>query len=157
RLDLRNEPSGIASAVFEGAPVVVYDIPSSPKVSARLAERTGAKSAAWVPILVEERAVGVVTAATVGARRAFTTEEISLLQVLAGEAALVLERLRSAEALALALQREQATAVIARKLRGERDVDELIRIAMRELRETLHLDRVVIDVHPGRRPEIDYA
>jgi PAS domain S-box-containing protein len=156
RLDLRDEPSGIASAVFEGAPVVVYDIPSSPKVSTRLAERTGAKSAAWVPILVEERVVGVVTAATISARRAFTTDEISLLQVLAGEAALVLDRLRSAEALALALQREQAIAAIARKLRGERDGDEIVRVAIRELRETLRLDRVSIDVQPGRPSEIGY-
>ena len=37
RLDLRNEPSGIASAVFAAAPVTVYDIASSPLVSPRLA------------------------------------------------------------------------------------------------------------------------
>src|SRR5438067_7682296 len=64
RLDLRNEPSGIASTVFDAAPVVVYDIESSPRVSTRLSARTGAKSALWVPILAEERVVGVVTAAS---------------------------------------------------------------------------------------------
>src|SRR5262249_33572423 len=85
RLDLREEPSGIASAVFDAAPVVVYDTESSPRVSARLTARTGAKSAVWVPILAEERVVGVVTAATIGAKRTFTGEEIALLQVLAGE------------------------------------------------------------------------
>ena len=33
RVDLRNEPSGIASAVFDAAPVTVYDVASSPLVS----------------------------------------------------------------------------------------------------------------------------
>src|SRR5437868_4037690 len=82
RLDLRNEPSGIASAVFEAAPVAVYDIEGSPRVSARLAERTGAKSALWVPILADERVVGIVTAASTSAKRTFGAEEIALLQVL---------------------------------------------------------------------------
>jgi PAS domain S-box-containing protein len=156
-LDLRNEPSGIASAVFEAAPVVIYDISSSPKVSARLAGQTGAKSALWAPILVEERVVGVVTAATISARRAFSAEDISLLQVLAGEVALVLDRLRAADALAAALEREQAVAAIARKLRGEHDVDALVRVAVRELRETLGLDEVAVDVVAGERPRITYA
>src|SRR5689334_6753973 len=71
RLDLRNEPSGIASAVFEAAPVVIHDIESSPRVSARLAERAGAKSALWVPILADERVVGIVTAASTTTKRTF--------------------------------------------------------------------------------------
>src|SRR5439155_2183433 len=123
RLDLRNEPSGIASTVFDAAPVVVYDIESSPRVSPRLAARTGAKSAVWVPILAEERVVGVVTAGSTVAKRAFTGEEIALLQVLAGEVALALDRMRSADALATALAREQASAAIARKVRGHRKLD----------------------------------
>ena len=156
RLDLRNEPSGIASAVFEAAPVVVYDIESSPRVSAKLAERTGAKSALWVPILAEERVVGIITAGSTTGRRTFTGGEISVLQVLAGEVALAFDRMRSADALASALAREQATAAIARKLRGRRKVDDLVRIAERELRDTLHLDQVTIALAPEGAPKITY-
>src|SRR5438046_242142 len=157
RLDLRNEPSGIASAVFDVAPVVVYDIESSPRVSARLAARTGAKSAVWVPILAEERVVGVVTAANTAAKRPFTGEEIALLQVLAGEVALALDRMRSAEALATALAREKATAQIARKLRGQRKVDDLVRVAELELRSALDLEDVSVVVDADDRPSVTWA
>ena len=156
-LDLRNEPSGIASAVFDAAPVVVYDIESSPRVSARLAARTGAKSAVWVPILAEERVVGVVTAASTTAKRAFTGEEIALLQVLAGEVALALDRMRSAAALASALAREKASAEIARKLRGQRRVDDLVHVAERELRNALGLDEVTVVVGADDRASITWA
>src|SRR5579884_1579513 len=54
RLDLVNEASGIASAVFEAAAFAVYDAAESNLVSVRLAEATGAKSAAFVPLLVQE-------------------------------------------------------------------------------------------------------
>src|SRR5437764_9969722 len=146
RLDLRDEPSGVASTVFDAAPVVVYDIESSPRVSTRLSARTGAKSAVWVPILAEGRVVGVLTAANTSAKRAFTGEEIALLQVLAGEVALALERMRSADALAVALAREKATAAITRKLRAQRKADDLARVAGRELRNVLALDDVEVAV-----------
>ena len=55
RVDLRNEPSGIASAYFDGAPVAVYDVEASQLVSRKLAEAVGAKSAAFVPLPVDER------------------------------------------------------------------------------------------------------
>jgi GAF domain-containing protein len=154
RLDLRTEPSGIASAVFDAAPVVVFDIESSPRVSPRLAARTGAKSAVWVPILAEERVVGVLTAASTTAKRTFTREEIALLQVLAGEVALALDRMRSSEALASALAREKATAEIVRKLRGQRKVDDLVRVAERELREALDLEEISVAVDSDERPSI---
>ena len=157
RLDLRNEPSGIASAVFDAAPIVVYDIESSPRVSARLAARTNAKSAVWVPILAEERVVGVLTAASIAAKRTFTGEEIALLQVLAGEVALALDRMRSAEALASALAREKAAAQIARKLHGQRKVDDLVRVAERELREALDLEEVSVAVDADDRPSTTWT
>src|SRR5262245_30983852 len=53
-LDFENEPSAIASAVFEGGPVVVYDVAGSQRVNPRLAERVGAKSAVFVPLVSEE-------------------------------------------------------------------------------------------------------
>ncbi len=58
RTELLDEPSGIASAVFDAAPVTVYDVASSPLVSRRLAELVGALSGAWVPMIAEERVVG---------------------------------------------------------------------------------------------------
>src|SRR3954454_1864704 len=59
-LDLEREPSGIASAGFEATALPVYDPQSSGVVSRRLAEAVGAKSAAFVPLLVEERVTAVI-------------------------------------------------------------------------------------------------
>ena len=129
-VDFDEEPSGIGSAVFEGAPVVVYDIATSQQVSPRLAERVGAKSAVFVPLVSEERVPAVLVVATTDAPRVFTTDELSLLQALAAEAALALDRARSAEELADALERERLVATIGRKVRSELDLDDVLRVAV---------------------------
>ncbi len=146
RLDLVHEPSAIASAVFDSAPVEIYDIESSGRVSRRLAERLGAQSGIWVPMLAEGRVVGVFVAVTTGERRSFTKIEVSLLEALTAETALALDRLRSAGALANALEREQAVARIARNVRAELDSDAVVRVATDELRSELGLERATVEL-----------
>ena len=111
-LDFEQEPSGIASAVFEGGPVVVYDVAGSQRVNRRLAEKVGAKSAVFVPLVSEESVPAVLILATTKAPKVFEGDELSLLQALAAEAALALDRTRSADALAEALERERLIASI---------------------------------------------
>ncbi|MDQ3778454.1 MAG: GAF domain-containing protein, partial [Actinomycetota bacterium] len=96
RFDLEHEPSGIASAAFEGVPIVMYDVQSSPRVNRAVAERVGAKSAAFIPVISGARVLAVLAVATTTAPRVFRPEEIATLEALAGEAALALERTRSA-------------------------------------------------------------
>jgi PAS domain S-box-containing protein len=107
RLDLGSEPSGIASAVFEAAAMTVYDTASSGVVSSRLVEAVGAKSAAFVPLLVEERVTAVISVATLDEPRVFSNEDLAVMQTLASEAAVALERLRAGVALQEALQRNE--------------------------------------------------
>jgi PAS domain S-box-containing protein len=139
RIDLRNEPSGIASAVFDAAPVTVYDVTSSTLVSRRLAERVRAKSGAWIPMVAEERVGGVLVVATIAEKRAFTQDELALLQALASEAGLALERLRAVAALGGALARERSVADMTRRIRAQLDPDEVVRIALEELGTVLGL------------------
>jgi hypothetical protein len=73
RLDLEREPSGIASAVFEATALTVYDTEASGVVSRRLVSAVGAKSAAFVPLLVEERVTAVISVATLDEPRVFST------------------------------------------------------------------------------------
>ena len=129
-IDFDSEPSGIASAVLEGGPVVVDDVASSLEVNRRLAERSGAKSAVYVPLISEEKVPAVLVLATTKAPRVFTGEELSLLQALAAEAALALDRTSSADALADALERERLVASIGRKVRSELDLDDVLRVAV---------------------------
>jgi PAS domain S-box-containing protein len=121
-LDLRKEPSGIASAVFDAAPVAVFDVSSSPLVNPRLAETVGAKSGVWIPMIAEERVTGVVVAASTDTKRTFSADEMALLTAVAAEGALALARLRSGEALSNALaenerQLEHASTEHARQER----------------------------------------
>ena len=83
RLDLEHEPSGIASSVFEASALAVYDAQGSRVVSARLAAAVGAKSAAFVPLLVSERVIAVISVATLEEPRVFTNEDLAVMQTLA--------------------------------------------------------------------------
>ena len=143
-VDLRTEPSGIASAVFDAAPVTVYDVASSTLVNPRLAKYVGAQSGAWIPMIAEERVIAVLSVATTTGKRAFSAEELALLQAITAEAALALDRLRSAAALSDALAREQRVADIVRHVRAELDPDKIVGVARNELTRALHLDSIEI-------------
>ena len=149
RLDLRHEPSILATVVYDAAPVTVYDLAASSRANPQLVARTGAQSGVWVPIVAEERVIGVVVAAAMAAKRAFTQEEVALLQALAGGTALALDRIRSADALADALAREQRLSEIVGKVRAELDAGEIARVAAAELREALRLDRSRVELGPS--------
>jgi PAS domain S-box-containing protein len=142
-LDLRNEPSGVATVIATGESLSVVDAASSPRVSRRLIERAGLRSAAFVPMLVADRALGAVVAGSV-TPRVFTFEELEVLQALASESALAIERLRATDALAATLEREQLLARIAYDIRSELDLDRLLDIAVIEVGESLGLSRCFI-------------
>jgi PAS domain S-box-containing protein len=150
RLNLSNEPSGIASAYFEAAPVAVYDIESSPLVSRRLAKAANAKSGAFVPLTVEERVIAILVAVTTEERRAFSSDELRLMQALAGEAAIALDRTRSAIELDRALARERLVGKISRRVRSVHDLEAITRVAVTETGLALDASRCFIRVaDPG--------
>jgi PAS domain S-box-containing protein len=150
RLDLEREPSGIASAVFEAQAFAVYDTKSSGLVSTRLATRVGAKSAAFVPLLVQERVTAVISVATLDEPRIFSTEDLAVMQTLASEAAVALERVRTSLALEEALTRERLLASIARQLRSELDLPAALAGAAEATGRALGASRCVVRV--GRLP-----
>jgi PAS domain S-box-containing protein len=150
RIDLRNETSGTASTVFDGAPLAVFDAQASPLVNRRLVEQVGAKSVAFVPLFSESRVRAVLTVASVTARRAFTTEDLGLLQSLGNEAALALDRIQSSSALAEALERERLIASIAAKFRTHLDLDSVLRVAVEETARALGVQRAFVRLgEPG--------
>jgi PAS domain S-box-containing protein len=149
-LDFEQEPSGIASAVFEGGPVVVYDAAGSARVNRRLAEKVGAKSAVFVPLVSDEKVSAVLVIATTRERRVFTGEELALLQALAAETALAFDRARSASALAEALERERLVASIGRKVRSELDLEAVLRVAVEEIGRAMGVTRCFLRLgQPG--------
>jgi two-component system phosphate regulon sensor histidine kinase PhoR len=153
RLDLRNEPSGIASAFFQAAPVIVFDCGASALVSKRLVEAAGAKSGAFVPLIVEQRIIGVLVVAPTSAKRAFSSEEVTLMQSLAAETALALERTRSAGALDEALARERLVSDISRRVRSVEGLVDGTRIAVTEVGRALGASRCFIRLGQPGEPQ----
>ena len=153
RVDLGEEPSGIASAYHQAAPVVVFDCAVSPLVSPRLVEATGAKSGAFIPLIAEERVIGVLVAAPTSAKRSFSSEEVTLMQSLAAEAALALERMRSAGALDEALARERLVADISRRVRSVEGLADGTRIAATEVGRALRASRCFIRLGGPAEPQ----
>jgi GAF domain-containing protein len=146
RVDLTREPSGIASAVFEAASFAVFDVESSSRVSSRLARDVGAKSAAFVPLVSEGRVIAVISVATTDERRAFSNEDLSLMQTLASEATIALERTRSAIALAEALDRDRLLASIGRRLRTDLDFEPALGATVEETGRALTALRCFVRV-----------
>src|SRR5579884_358453 len=153
RLDLEHEPSGIASAAFEAAAFAVYDTGSSGLVSRRLAQAVGAKSAAFVPLVVEQRVIGVLSVATLDEPRVFSREDLALMQTLASEAAVALERLRGALALQEALGRERLLASVARRLRSELDLRAALTGVAEETARALGASRCLVQLGEAGTPE----
>jgi PAS domain S-box-containing protein len=144
RLDLATEPSGVAKAVREAAPFVVDDVQESNVVSPQLIDATDAKSVAFAPLIADERVIAVLVAGMVSQQHAFAPGELTLMQTIAGEAALALARMRSTLELARALERERFVARISARVRSELDIDELLRVAVRETGTALGVDRCFI-------------
>ena len=152
-IDLVDEPSGIATAYREASPLAVYDVQASPLVSHRLANAVNAQSAAFVPLTVDERVIGVLVAACTTARRAFSSEELRLMQAVAGEAAIALDRTRSAAALDDALARARLVAEISRRVRSVHDLDTVTRVAVTETGRALGASRCFLRLgEPGELP-----
>jgi two-component system phosphate regulon sensor histidine kinase PhoR len=146
RIDLDREATAIAKVIEDCGPFAVEDVESSPIVGRRIAEATGAKSAAFVPLIVDRRVVAVLAVGTTEQPRVFEEDELGVLQAVAGEAALALDRVRSASELARALERERLVARIARKVRSELDLDAVLEVAVRETGKALSVSRCFVRI-----------
>ena len=108
-----------------------------------------------MPLIVEERVIGVLVAATTGERRAFAADELRLMEALAGEAAIALDRTRSASALDEALARERLVAKISRRVRSVHDLDAITRVAVTETGRAIDGSRCFIRLGESGDPIAD--
>jgi PAS domain S-box-containing protein len=148
-VDLEREPSGIATAARETRAFAVEDVADA-RLSRSLAEATGAKSAAYIPLISSDRVIAVISVATTNERRAFSPDELTLMQTLASEATIALERARSAIALAAALDRERLVMSIGRRLRTELDLAGALQTAVAEAARALGANRCFVRVDADR-------
>ena len=150
-VSLSEEASGISTVVREGSAFAVYDAASSPIVNRRLNELAQAKSCAFIPVRARDQVIGVVFAA-VRRPRLFDLDELALMEKLASEAGVALERRRSADAVADALERERLIARISRAVRSRRDLDDLLKVAVQETAKAAHVERCFIRLGESGEP-----
>ena len=119
--------TGIAGFVLVSRqPLVIEDVISDPRFSRETAESTGfvPKGLMAVPLLHEERALGVLEVLDRPRDAHFTLAEMDLLGLFAGQAAIALDLLQRARRARAAIEGEGDLAVIARlaaKLEERRD------------------------------------
>ena len=148
-VSLSEEASGISTVVREGVAFAVYDAASSPIVNRRLNEIAKVRSCAFIPVRARDEVIGVVFAA-VRRPRLFDLNELALMEKLASEAGVALERTRSAGAVADALERERLIARISRAVRSRRDLDDLLKVAVQETAKAARVERCFIRLgEPG--------
>lgn len=122
--------TGIAGFVLVSRqPLVIEDVLSDPRFSRETAESTGfvPKGLMAVPLLHEERALGVLEVLDRPSDARFTLAEMELLGLFAGQAAIALDLLQRARRARAAVDGEGDLAVIARvaaKLEQRRDDGE---------------------------------
>jgi PAS domain S-box-containing protein len=140
RIDLRNEPSGVASAVFDASSFAVYDATQSPRVSRRLVDRADAKSTAYVPLIADARVIGCLVLASITEHRAFDQPDLALLESIAAQGAMAIDRRRVKTALGSVLEQNELRALqqdgvlrAARTLTGELEVPAVLDTLVREL------------------------
>lgn len=108
--------TGVAGWVLSSrTPLVLEDVQSDPRWARDVAEKTGyvPKGLMAVPLLDEELALGVLQVLDRPQRSRFTLQEMELLGLFAGQAAIALGLLRSAQRARAALDGEGDVAVVA--------------------------------------------
>lgn len=122
--------TGIAGFVLVSRqPLVIEDVLTDPRFSRETAESTGfvPKGLMAVPLLHDERALGVLEVLDRPSDARFTLAEMELLGLFANQAAIALDLLRRARRAQGALAGQGELAVLARlaeKLEERRDDDE---------------------------------
>lgn len=93
-----------------GGPILVEDVEAQTRLKMTLALKIGARSALVAPIRYEDRPIGSLTFYALGEPRRFDSESIAFAELIANEAATVLEPMHLQEK--MEEQREQAARVL---------------------------------------------
>ena len=150
-LDLRSEPSAVASVAFDASPLVIYDASGSALINPRIAAIVKPKSGIFAPLVSGDRVIAVLAVVAVASRRRFDGDALRLIEELCSEAALALERARSSAALERALERERLVAEIARQVRSELDLRSVMTVAAADTWRALGASRGIVRLTTGGR------
>jgi GAF domain-containing protein len=98
---------------------------------------TGVTATATIPLVTRKKVFAILTITMRQPGRLFTEQEVGLLQTLADQASIAIERVRLLEETARKAQREQMLREIAAKVRSSADVETIMRTAVQEIGQAL--------------------
>ena len=120
----------------------------------------GITASATIPLVGREGVLGTLAVSLRQPGRAFSQEDIGLLQTLADQATVALEKVRLLEETRRLAQHRQLVSQIVGKIRSAVSADEVLRIAAEELRQATHASRAVARVRapgPSTTPSTEFT
>ncbi len=124
-----------ARAIRQRRPIVISDAPSHPLFNTPEAKRWGIQAIAAFPLLRAGEPIGALTLAYLHPHT-FSEEELTLLAMLADQAAVAVDNARLYEDVARRLRREQRLSELSESLVAELDLPRVLRLAI-EIAEEL--------------------
>ena len=138
--------SVVGFATGTGEFYVAHDTETDPyfKESSLLPE---SRSELAVPLMIGDRVIGALDVHDRG-RYAFSEDDITVLETLADQIAVAVENARLFQEALQRAEREQSVVQITSKIRASRNIDEILRTAVEEMRQAVGAKRATIRLAP---------
>ena len=134
-IQIAEEGEGVSGRVLATkTPAVTEDVIKNKEIpieTRRIQERFGYHGNATIPLLANDRAIGVLSIFDTNVRR-FTEDEVSLLSAFADQAALALEKARLLNEAEREKERSDALFKIANQLAAVHDTEEMLDLIVNE-------------------------
>ena len=135
--------------------VTIYNVEESPLLSPTIREllrQRGTRSLILFPLLIRGQVVGSVALDLDDPERRLTEDELALFRQLATQLASAYERVHLLETLSRRAERERLVREITTRLRATTDPQEVIRVALQEVRRALGAERAQLLMYTEPAP-----
>lgn len=143
-IDITDDTSALSRVLRDRVAYRVVDARRESQHSEALSVIVGMRSALYVPLVTSAGVIAVAVVGSVEEVRTFRKEHVDLIQKLANDAAVAIDRSRYAQALREVGENELIIASVARAVRESLEPDEVITVAARELGEQTDAERVAV-------------
>lgn len=139
--------SGYAAKSFKlRQPLIISDarLDASIRLEAEIEEMAQVQSAIAAPLMLHDQAIGVITVENCTRKNAFSSEDLSFLNHIAGTAALVVENVRLLDETRRRVQELELIANLSNSLRAADDHLEMVRAILTHLLDGLKMDTAAL-------------
>lgn len=139
--------SGYAAKSFKlRQPLIISDalLDASSRYEGEIEEMTQVQSAIAAPLMLHDQAIGVITVDNCTRQNAFSSEDLSFLNQIAGTAALVVENVRLLDETRRRVRELEVIANLSNSLRAANDHLEMVRAILMHLQNGLKMETAAL-------------